>query len=74
MLPALHVAVGDLVAAAGKHGGNPRVGDLVDWQPDPWVQFNFGSYPPLQVPLAEQAGFKADATLDALVEDSLKTG
>jgi hypothetical protein len=35
------------------------------------VQFNFGSYPPLQLPLAEQAGFSADASLDVLVADAL---
>ncbi|MGP1609868.1 MAG: NAD-dependent epimerase/dehydratase family protein, partial [Burkholderiales bacterium] len=74
MLPALHVSVGDLVAAAGRHGGNPRVAELVSWEPDAWVQFNFGSYPPLQLPLAEDAGFKADASLDALVADALRTG
>jgi D-erythronate 2-dehydrogenase len=73
MLPALHVTVGDLVAAAGRYGKNPRVAELVDWQPDPWVQFNFGSYPPLQLPLAAAAGFKADASLDALVADALRT-
>jgi nucleoside-diphosphate-sugar epimerase len=72
MLPALHVAVGDLVAAAGRYGRNPRVAELVDWQPDPWVQFNFGSYPPLHLPGAEAAGFKADVSLDALVADALQ--
>ena len=41
------------------------------WQPDPWVEFNFGSYPPLRLPLAEQQGFRADANLEALVADSL---
>ncbi len=73
MLPALHVTVGDLVAAAGRHAGNPRVAELVNWQPDAWVQFNFGSYPPLQLPLAEAAGFRADASLERLVADSLRT-
>lgn len=74
MLPALHVSVGDLVAAAGRHGGISQVAELVSWEPDPWVQFNFGSYPPLQLPLAEKAGFRADASLDALVADALRTG
>lgn len=72
MLPALHVTVGDLVAAVGRYSGNPRVAELVDWQPDPWVQFNFGSYPPLRLPLAESAGFRADASLERLVADALK--
>ncbi|MDY6983210.1 MAG: hypothetical protein SV422_08985, partial [Pseudomonadota bacterium] len=71
MLPALHVSVGALVEAAARHG-NQDAGKLVDWQPDPWVQFNFGSYPPIALPLAEQAGFRADASLAALVADSLR--
>lgn len=74
MLPALHVSVGDLVDAAARHSGDPRAVERVSWQPDPWVQFNFGSYPPLQLPLAERAGFTADLTLDALVADALRTG
>jgi nucleoside-diphosphate-sugar epimerase len=72
LLPSLLVAVGDLVEAAGRHGRVTRARELVDWQPDPWVQFNFGSYPPLQLPQAEAAGFTADRSLDALVADSLK--
>ncbi len=72
LLPSLLVAVGDLVEAAGRQGNVTRAMELVDWQPDPWVQFNFGSYPPLQLPLAEAAGFKADVSLEALVEDSLR--
>jgi nucleoside-diphosphate-sugar epimerase len=72
LLPSLLVTVGDLVEAAARHGGSTRAKELVDWQPDPWVQFNFGSYPPLQLPLAEAAGFKADASLEALVADSLR--
>lgn len=71
MLPALHVSVGALVEAAARNG-KQDAGKLVDWQPDPWVQFNFGSYPPIALPLAEQAGFRADASLDALVADSLR--
>ncbi|MGV3593499.1 MAG: NAD-dependent epimerase/dehydratase family protein [Gammaproteobacteria bacterium] len=72
MLPCLHVSVGDLVEAAARFGGHSAA-ELVDWQPDPWVQFNFGSYPPLQLPQAERAGFRADASLDALVADALLT-
>lgn len=72
LLPSLLVPVGDLVDAAGRHGKVTRAMELVDWQPDSWVQFNFGSYPPLQLPLAEAAGFKADTSLEALVADSLQ--
>lgn len=72
LLPSLLVQVGDLVEAAAHHGKIARAMELVDWKPDPWVQFNFGSYPPLQLPLAEAAGFRADPSLEALVADSLK--
>jgi hypothetical protein len=72
LLPAQYVEVGELVAAAGRHGGRSDPQALVNWEPDPWVQFNFGSYPPIQLPRAEAAGFRADATLDALVADSLR--
>jgi nucleoside-diphosphate-sugar epimerase len=71
MLPAQHVKVGDLVHAVGRYSRNPRVAELVEWKPDSWVQFNFGSYPPLQLPAAEAAGFRADDTLDSLVADAL---
>jgi hypothetical protein len=43
----------------------------VDWQPDPWVEFNFGSYPPLELPLASAEGFRPDDSLERLVADSL---
>lgn len=71
MLPALHVTVGELIAAVGSYSGNPQVAKLVNWKPDPWVQFNFGSYPPLHVPQAEEAGFRADVSLERLVADAL---
>jgi len=71
MLPAQWVGLQDLVDAVGHHVGNPNIGSLVDWQPDPWVEFNFGSYPPLALPMAEAEGFCADASLASLVADSL---
>lgn len=71
MLPAQWVGLQELVEAIGRHRGDPGIGRLVDWQPDPWVEFNFGSYPPLQLPRAEAAGFRADASLERLVADSL---
>jgi D-erythronate 2-dehydrogenase len=71
MLPALHVTLKDLVAAIGRHTKNPDIAALVTWEPDPFVQANFGSYPPLQVPLAQAMGFRHDKSLDALVADAL---
>jgi hypothetical protein len=37
------------------------------------VQFNFGSYPPLQLPQAEAAGFRSNATLDELVAEAARS-
>lgn len=71
MLPALHVTLKDLVAAIGRHTNNPGIDTLITWEPDPFVQANFGSYPPLQVPLAEAMGFRNDKELDLLVADAL---
>lgn len=72
MLPAQWVGLQELVAAVGVYAGNPDIARLVDWQPDPWVEFNFGSYPPLSLPLAEAEGFCADQDLTSLVADSLR--
>lgn len=71
MLPAQWVGLQELVDAIGRQVGDPDIGRLVDWQPDPWVEFNFGSYPPLELPLAEAEGFRPDASLERLVADSL---
>jgi nucleoside-diphosphate-sugar epimerase len=73
ILPAQYVMMRDLVEAVGRHSGNPNVADLVTWKPDPWVQFNFGSYPPLQLPQAEAAGFRSNATLDELVAEAARS-
>jgi D-erythronate 2-dehydrogenase len=71
MLPAQWVGLQQLVDAVAEHTGNANTAALVDWQPDPWVEFNFGSYPPLHLPLAEAEGFAADQDLRSLVADSL---
>ncbi len=71
MLPANYLQVGDLVSVIAEITGNPDLGKLVNWQPDPWVEFNFGTYPDLQVPKALAMGFRADESLHALITDSL---
>lgn len=71
MLPALHVTLNELVAALGRYTNNADIDSLITWQADPFVQKNFGSYPPLQVPLAEAVGFRNDKELDLLVADAL---
>jgi nucleoside-diphosphate-sugar epimerase len=71
MLPAQWVGLQELVDAIGRQVGDADIGRLVDWQPDPWVEFNFGSYPPLELPLASAEGFRPDDSLERLVADSL---
>lgn len=73
MLPAQWVGMEALVKAISTYTGKRDIARLVDWQPDPWVEFNFGSYPPLSLPLAEAEGFCADRDLASLVADSLQT-
>ncbi len=71
MLPAQHVQLGDLVQAIAQEFAISNIGQLISWQPDAWVQFNFGSYPPVELPRALAHGFHADPDLRALVRRSL---
>lgn len=71
LLPPLHVELGALVRAIADEFAISNIDALIRWQKDDWVEFNFGSYPPVQLPLAEAAGFVADADLRRLVLDSL---
>lgn len=71
MLPCLQVSLKALANEAAAKGGNMKAGSLLQWQPDPWVESNFGSYPSLSLPRAETAGFRADASLAALVEGAI---
>lgn len=71
MLPPLHVQMGALVSAIGEEFNITNVRQLVSWQKDEWVQFNFGSYPPVALPRAIGHGFHADADLRKLVRQSL---
>jgi nucleoside-diphosphate-sugar epimerase len=71
MLPAQHVRLGSLVQAIAAEFNIRRIDELIRWQPDEWVQFNFGSYPPVSLPASAAHGFRADADLHALVVNSL---
>lgn len=62
-LPALHARVGSIVEALGTAP--------VTWAPDPRIEALFGTQPPLHAPKALAAGFMADATPQALVEQVL---
>lgn len=67
-LPALRVAMADLVAAVAHHyGADPG---LVAYAPDPALQAGFGNQPPLITPAADKAGFLREADLAALVRSA----
>lgn len=71
MLPALWVSLEQLVQGVCTYKNDPDLAALVDWQPDAWVEFNFGSYPPLRLSLSEAEGFRPDTDLPSMVAASL---
>ncbi|MDG2175171.1 MAG: NAD-dependent epimerase/dehydratase family protein [Gammaproteobacteria bacterium] len=71
-LPAMHVSIEDLVATIDEQTSSHDVLSLISYDPDPWVEENFGSYPPLNCPEAELAGFHHDGSLQLLVNNSLE--
>lgn len=70
-LPALHVEINELVRELDRLYPERNVMQLIRYEPDSWVQENFGSYPPIQCPNAERAGFKHDANLENLIKNAL---
>jgi len=70
-LPALHVTIEDLVASIGALFPQHHVQSLIQYAPDPWVEENFGSYPPLHCPKAEAAGFHDDGDIESLIKNAL---
>lgn len=63
-LPALHVAIGDLIDMLARHGDVTRL----THREDPATRATFGSYPPLATPRADALGFRHDGSLSELVE------
>lgn len=70
-LPALHLAMRDLVDAAAMHFGN-SVRSLVSYEPNEALQAQFGSYPPLLTPIADGLGFRHDGDAASLVANALE--
>jgi nucleoside-diphosphate-sugar epimerase len=71
-LPAMHVSIHDLVSTINDQISNHDVPSLISYDPDPWVEENFGSYPPLNCPESEAAGFFHDGNIQRLVSNSLE--
>lgn len=69
-LPALCMSMAQLVDAIAEVHGS-AVLSRVTYGSNPALQANFGSYPPLNTPAAEAAGFKHDGDLETLVRRAL---
>lgn len=61
-LPCLNVMIGDLAA---------RLGGVFSFEEDPHLRKVFGSYPPIETPLAMAFGFHSDGSLSALIDNVL---
>lgn len=70
-LPAQHVVIGRVVDALAAVYGD-HVHRNVSYDPDPYLEQVFGSYPPLITPNAEAAGFRHDGDLETLVTRALE--
>ncbi|MCD0505164.1 SDR family oxidoreductase [Bordetella petrii] len=66
-LPALRVSVRDIVAAFDARGDG-TASTLVRYAPEPAIEAQFGSQPPLYTPAAEAAGFRHDGDLHRLLD------
>lgn len=69
-LPALRASVEDIVQALARRLG-PLSAARVSCRPDPALQAQFASWPPLRTPLADSLGFRHDGDLDRLLERAL---
>lgn len=66
-LPTMRVSIAQMIdAIAARHGDQVR--KLVTHKPDAMIEANFGAYPPIRTPAAEQAGFVGDGDLPAMLE------
>lgn len=64
-LPALRVSIDALVRAF--EADHPGAAQRVTYRPDPSLEAQFGSLPPLSTPRADAAGFRHDGTVPQLV-------
>lgn len=72
-LPAMHIAIGELVNEIDELFPDREIPSLISYEPDAWVEENFGSYPPLVCPQAEAVGFRHDGSPQQLVLNALET-
>jgi nucleoside-diphosphate-sugar epimerase len=72
-LPTSRFSMAELVDAIVEVHGRECIG-RVRFEPDPMIEQRFGRFPPLDVPAAMAAGFRADASLAELVRLALDDG
>ena len=70
-LPAQHLSMQAVVDGLARVHGE-QVRELVTWKPDKVIQGIYASYPPLQTPQAEAAGFRHDGDVETLVRRALE--
>ena len=70
-MPALHLAVADVVDALAARFGADRQA-LVHYAPDAQIERLFAAYPPLHTPKAQALGFAHDGSVEVLVARSLE--
>ena len=71
LLPVLHVSIATVVEAIARlHGSG--VLERISYQPDPALQAQFASYPPLLCPQSQAAGFRHDGSVEQLVSRALE--
>ena len=69
-LPTQCLSMRELIAAIAQVTG-ADAGTLVSYAPDPAIQAQFGSYPPITTAVADALGFRHDGTPAALVRNAL---
>ncbi len=69
-LPALRLSMGEVVEALAARFG-PGLRERVTFAPDPALQAQYGSYPPLETALAESLGFRHDGDAETLLARTL---
>lgn len=67
LMPALHLSVGEVLAALGRRFGADREA-LMHFAPDALIQKLFASFPPMDSSTSRAVGFQHDGSADRLVE------
>ncbi|MEA1672147.1 NAD-dependent epimerase/dehydratase family protein [Nitrospirillum sp. BR 11163] len=68
-LPALRVTLADLMAGLAR--SYPDSSTRVTYRPDPDLEAQFASFPPLSTPIASALGFRHDGTIANLIRNAL---